>query len=191
MNYYTYVGGDPANFIDYSGLFCCNPDGSVNTNDKECCNRPANEKAGAWAQYQYEQSNQDYNYSSKYAGGSNTWKCNVFARDALQKGGGLDRSKTPKHYNNGKKTKWFARANEIADPSKNQDVLDDVTDGLQPGDLVVWPASDTGHVGVVGCDGRIYNARKDGIDSFNPKWGWANLRYRAIGRAPVYRRPKQ
>jgi large repetitive protein len=191
LNLFAYAGGDPVNWIDYTGLFGCNPDGSVNTNSEGDANRSANEKAGAWAQYQYEQGNIDYKYSANYAGGADSWKCNVFVRDALQKGGGLDNSKIPKHYNNGKKTKWFARANEIADLNLNQDVLDPVKGSLQPGDLVAWPNSDTGHVGIVGCDGRIYNARKDGIDSFNQKWGWANIRYRAIGRSPVYRRPRQ
>lgn len=35
MNLYAYVGGDPVNWVDIFGLYCCNSDESVNTNE-EC-----------------------------------------------------------------------------------------------------------------------------------------------------------
>ena len=101
------------------------------------------------------------------------------------KNGGF--TKLPKHYSNGKKTQYFAKANEIADTSKNTDVLG-VGDG-SVGDLVAWPSqSGSGHVGIVGCNGKIYSAREFGIDRFNKTFGIANLVYRRLGRNPVYRR---
>lgn len=73
MNLYAYVGGDLVNWVDIFGLYCCNSDESVNTNEECCKDRPASEKAGAWAQYQYEQGNQDYTFAkdNPSAGGPN------------------------------------------------------------------------------------------------------------------------
>ena len=190
---YAYVGGDPVNWVDIFGLYCCNSDKSVNTNEECCKDRSASEKAGAWAQYQYEQGNQDYTFAADNpsAGGPNQWKCNSFVRDALNKGGGVSWSDLPKSYSNGKKSKYAARANDYANTSLNTDVLDTI-DGsnLKPGDIVAWPSSSgSGHIRIVGCDGKIYNARGDGIDRYNPTWGYSNFYYRWKKRNPVYRRP--
>ena len=97
----------------------------------------------------------------------------------------------PKSYSNGKKSKYAARANDYANTSLNTDVLDTI-DGsnLKPGDIVVWPSSSgSGHVGIVGCDGKIYNARENRIDRYNPTWGYSNFYYRRKKRNPVYRQP--
>ena len=194
MNLYGYTQNMPTNWGDPWGLMCCNGDGTVNTNEEECCNATAAEKAGAWAQYQYEQGNTNYTKAADNpsAGGPGAWKCNSFVRDALRKGGGVPWNKLPKTYKKGKKTTASARANDYANSSLNTDVLDTI-DGseLKPGDIVAWPsASGPGHVGMIGCDGKIYNARGDGLDWFNPTWGLQNLLYRKNDRSPVYRRPK-
>lgn len=126
----------------YFDLYCCNSDGSINTNEECCKDRPASEKAGVWAQYQYEQGNQDYTFAEYNfsAGGPNQWKCNSFVRDALNKVGGVSWSDLPKSYSNGKKSKYAAHANNYANTSLNTDVLDTI-DGsnLKLGDIVLSP----------------------------------------------------
>jgi hypothetical protein len=186
------VEGDPVNLIDPWGLMCCNPDGTVNTNGECCKDRPGSEKAGAWAQYQFHQGNKNYTKAANTCGGTGENKCNCFVADALRKGGGLDRSQLPNHYNNGKKTEWFARANELADISKNTDVLG-IGDG-SIGDIIAWENSGgPGHTGIVGCDGKIYSAGGEELYQWNNRTysSWQQIvRYSLTGRKKVIRRLK-
>jgi len=189
LNNYAYVNGNPVVFEDPLGLFRCKPDGSVDPIGEP--DTPM-EGAAAWAQYQYEQGNKDYTFAADNpsAGGKDQWKCNSFVRDAFIEGGGLDTSKLPKHYHKGKKSKYFATANELADLNKNEDVLA-VGDG-SVGDIVAWGSNTgMGHSGIVGCDGSIYSAGGNEIYRWN-KTTWLSmnqiLRYERYGRTKIYRR---
>ncbi len=86
----------------------------------------------------------------------------------------------PKSYLNGKKSKYAARANDYANTSLNTDALDTIDlSNLKLGDIVAWPSSSgSGHVGIVGCDGKICNARENRIDRYNQTWGYSNFYYR-------------
>jgi len=192
INLYGYAWKNPATIIDPLGLksktpkvYCCNSDGTVNT---ECCeNRSPNEKAGAWAQYQYEIGNKKYTNPTGIRSG---WKCSTFVWDAYRKGARLPESSIPR----GRKyPNWPARSNELADPKFKPNVLPEVKWGfqLEPGDIVGWESSgDMGHVGIVGCSGKIINARQFQIDSYNVYFSSARIYYEVWeNRHPVYRRP--
>jgi RHS repeat-associated protein len=161
---FGYVRQNPLRIIDPLGLISCNSDGTVNIEGVP--QRPS-EGAAAWAQHQYEINNTAYTKASKSCGGSGKWKCNCFVRDAFIQGGGLTLKDLPKYYrpdgsidpNN------FARANDLADPEKNTNVLKEGEGNM--GDIVAWPASVTGHTGVVGCDGKLYSAREFGVSREN------------------------
>lgn len=150
------------------------------------------EGAAAWAQYQYDKGNPNYALDADNAacGGRGAWKCNCFVKDAFKNGGGVADGKLPKHYVNGKKGKYFAMANELGNKSLNTDVLG-IGDG-SIGNIVAWPRSgDSGHSGIIGCDGKIYSATKDGLQRWNRGWIWSLtqiIRYKWItGREKVYR----
>jgi hypothetical protein len=175
-------------FIDPFGLFACNSDGTVDN-----CGKPKNaaEGAAAWAQYQYEQGNKNYtkDADNRSCGGKGKWKCNCFVKEALQQGGELKSSQLPKHYDRGKKSKYFAQANELADLTKNTDVLG--TGDGSVGNIVAWAAkSGSGHSGIVGCNGKIYSASQYEIIEWNNQtWFSYNqiIRYEITGREKVYR----
>jgi len=186
FNLYSYSRSNPVNMVDPLGLFSCNSNGTV---DPDGVPRTPSEGAAAWAQYQFEHNNKNYTYGSNSNGGKNTWKCNSFVRDAMQKGGGLKGSQLPKHYINGKKQWTFATANELADKTKNKGVLK-VGNG-SVGNIVAWASSDgSGHSGIIGCDGKIYSAAKNQILRWN-KTTWLSYNqianYVFTGRPKVYR----
>jgi len=204
INLYSYVFSNPLNLLDAFGLkskagpeaFCCNPDGTVNTDPKCCKDKSPHEKAAAWAQYMYE--NPDSTnwkfYTSKYNADKNRPqgydRCNTFVWDSYRKGGKVPNSKIPKSSDY---PKWPAFANDIANTefeNEKLSVVDSAFD-LQPGDIVAWPSNneESGHTGIIGCNGRIINARSDKIDSFRVIMDLDSLKYRLWRRSPVYRRP--
>jgi len=194
INLYVYALNDPTAIFDPFGLFCCKSDGTVETNDACCQNASANEKAGAWAQYAYKNPgklNADFYMHDKNADVNKPkgyWRCNTFVWDSYRRGAGVSSSKIPKHPG----TIWPAYANDIANTNFGTKTMSTVGDTgeLEPGDIVAWPnTEDSGHVGIVGCDGSIYSARSDEIDYFNPTWGFNNWYYRIFRRSPIYRRP--
>jgi RHS repeat-associated protein len=189
-NVYGYVYSNPLNFSDPFGLFCCNKDGSVNTNDSCCKDRSPSEKAAAWAQYQYEQNSKNYTFNASTCGGKGQWKCNCFVRDALQNGAGLrGKKQVPKHYIGGKKQWTFAKANELADITKNTDVLG--TGDGSTGNIVAWAnPKGSGHTAIVGCDKKIYSAGENEIYRWNRTTLFSAqqiARYVSTGRSKVYR----
>lgn len=166
LNTYAYVYGNPIRNIDLLGLFSCNQNGSVNPVG---ISNSVGEGAGAWAQYQYEQNNTDFTYVSDAisdCGGAQRWKCNCFVKHALKEGGGVSYEDLPKHYHNGNKGEYFAQANDLANTTLNTDVLG-MGNG-KVGNIVAWGASiGSGHTGIIGCDGKIYSAVRDGIARWN------------------------
>ena len=192
-NLYTYLWGNPVNAIDPLGLWGCNADGNIDPNKTPAS---PNEGAAAWAQYMYEKQDKldvDFYLKNRNADKNNSkgyWRCNIFVWDAYKKGGEVPSAKIPNHPG----TRWPAYANDIGDPKFKPEVLPMVDNwrDLKAGDLVAWPnQGDSGHTGIIGCDGKIYNARSDTIDRWHPVFGFHSIKYRLpwVNRPPVYRRP--
>jgi hypothetical protein len=122
-------------------------------------------------------------------GGARAWKCNCSVKHALMRGGGIPYSDLPRHYYKGRPGPYFTTANDLADTSLNAESLK-VGDG-SVGDIVAWVSSSgSGHTGVVGCDGKIYSATRDGIQQWNENAFFSYnqmVRYELTGRKKVYR----
>jgi len=182
LNTYAHVYENPLRYFDSLGLFSCLKNGKVNPTGMPST---AAEGAAAWAQYQYEIGSKDFTLDSSAlpdCGGSGKYKCNCFVKHAYQEGGNISYENLPKHYYNDKPSKYFATANELADDDLNKNILGKGKGSR--GNIVIWPKKgDSGHAGIVGCDGKIYSAVKDGIARWNRDYSLSQFtRYTLTGR---------
>ena len=148
INTYGYVGGNPINYFDPTGLCSC-PTNLAAT-------AKADEGSDKWA---YNKSNGKF--------GRNTNKCNQFVDDKVREAGGS--LPMPNGWFNGNPL----LAGQWGDPSYEIEGWEVVKGPPQPGDVIVIKAnySDaTGHVGIVTGIGETTSAASDVVRSND--WGF-------------------
>ena len=162
LNPFAYVRSCPSSLTDPSGLYSCNDDGTVNPKGKP--KSPA-DGAAAWAQDQYDKKNKQYTKAAENAscGGKGPYKCNCFVRDAYYKGGEVPWKDLPKRNNSDD----FPLANELHNRTNNKGKLGKGDGSV--GDIgALYRPNNSGHTGIIGCDGSFYSAGGTGILKEDP-----------------------